>query len=79
MESGATGIRSAPPSPGGSLILSSNDIPTLIEELKQKKFYGLLSLQFREGEVVLIERKETILIDKAKTHGGTSVHRDNHR
>ena len=59
------------------MIVTANNIPTLIEELKQKKFYGLLSLQFRDGEVVLIERKETILTDKAKTHGGTSVNRNN--
>jgi hypothetical protein len=61
------------------MIVNVDNIPTLIEELKQKKFYGLLSLQFREGEVVLIERKETILTDKAKTHGGTSVNRDSSR
>ena len=61
------------------MTLSSDNIPTLIEELKQRKFYGLLSLQFRDGEVVLIERKETILTDKAKSHGGTSDRRDSNR
>ncbi len=53
------------------MILPSDDIPQLLAELKQKKFYGLLSLQFREGEVTLIERKETILTDKANAPGGT--------
>jgi hypothetical protein len=61
------------------MILSSADIPQLLAELKQKKFYGLLSLQFRDGEVTLIERKETILTDKANTQGGTRAHRDNDR
>jgi hypothetical protein len=61
------------------MILPSDNIPQLIEELRQKKFYGLLSLQFRDGEITLIERKETILTDKANTQGGTRVRRDNDR
>jgi hypothetical protein len=61
------------------MILSSSDIPQLLAELKQKRFYGLLSLQFRDGEVTLIERKETILTDKASTQGGPRVHRDSDR
>ncbi len=61
------------------MILSSDNIPQLLAELKQKKFYGLLSLQFREGEVTLIERKETILTDKANTRGGTRARSDNDR
>jgi hypothetical protein len=61
------------------MTISTDNIPQLIDELKQKKFYGLLSLQFREGEVVLIERKETILTDKANTQGGTRAHRDSNR
>jgi hypothetical protein len=61
------------------MIVSSEDIPQLLEELKQKKFYGLLSLQFRDGEVTLIERKETILTDKANAQGGTRVRRDTDR
>ena len=58
------------------MTISSDNIPQLIEELKQKKFYGLLSLQFRDGEITSLERKETILTDKANTQGGTRVHRD---
>jgi hypothetical protein len=61
------------------MILSTDTIPQLLAELKQKKFYGLLSLQFRNGEVTLIERRETILTDKANTQGGPRVHRDNER
>ena len=61
------------------MILSSDSIPQLLVELKQRKFYGLLSLQFREGEVTLIERKETILTDKANRQGGPHVHRDSDR
>jgi hypothetical protein len=61
------------------MIVSSENIPQLLAELKQKRFYGLLSLQFRDGEVTLIERKETILTDKANTQGGTRVRRDTDR
>ena len=61
------------------MTLSSDNIPQLLDELKRKKFYGLLSLQFRDGEVTLIERKETILTDKANTQGGTRVRRDSDR
>ena len=61
------------------MIVPVSNIPQLIEELKQRKFYGLLSLQFRDGEVVLLERKETILTDKANTQGGTRAHRDSNR
>jgi hypothetical protein len=61
------------------MILASDSIPQLLAEMKQKKFYGLLSLQFRDGEVTLIERKETILTDKASTRGGTRVNSDNDR
>ena len=53
------------------MILPSDNIPQLLAELKQAKFYGLLSLQFRDGEITLIERKETILTDKANPQGGT--------
>jgi hypothetical protein len=49
-------------------MIQSENIPQLIAELKKARFYGLLSLQFRNGEVTLIERKETILTDKS---GGT--------
>ncbi len=61
------------------MIVSSENIPQLLADLKQKKFYGLLSLQFRDGEVTLIERKETILTDKANTRGGTRAYRDTDR
>jgi hypothetical protein len=61
------------------MIVSSADIPQLLAELKQKKFYGLLSLQFRDGEVTCIERKETILTDKATTQGGPRAYRDSDR
>jgi hypothetical protein len=79
MESGTAGIPS-PSHPGGRrVIVASGNIPQLIEELKQKKFYGLLSLQFRDGEITCLERKETILTDKANIQGGTRVHRDSNR
>jgi hypothetical protein len=58
------------------MTISSDNIPELLVELKQKQFYGLLSFQFRDGEITLIERKETILTDKANTRGGTRVPRD---
>jgi hypothetical protein len=47
------------------MIVQSNDIPQLIESLSKARFYGQLSLQFRNGEITLIERKETILTDKS--------------
>jgi hypothetical protein len=52
------------------MIVCSENIPQLIDTLKQQRFYGLLSLQFRDGEITLIERKETILTDKANIPGG---------
>jgi hypothetical protein len=51
------------------MIVASENIPQLIADLKKARFYGLLSLQFRNGEITLIERKETILTDKSS--GGT--------
>ena len=58
------------------MILSADNIPQLLAELKKTRFYGVLSLQFREGEVTLIERKETILTDKSNTQGRTHANRD---
>jgi hypothetical protein len=58
------------------MIVNADNIPQLIDDLKQRKFYGLLSLQFRDGEITCLERKETILTDRANTQGGTRVHRD---
>jgi len=61
-------------------MIVSENIPQLIADLKQQRFYGVLSLQFRDGEITLIERKETILTDKATpTRGGPRAHRDNDR
>lgn len=61
------------------MIVRSENIPQLLDELKKNRFYGLLSLQFRDGEVTLIERKETILTDKAHQQGGPHAHRSNDR
>jgi Uncharacterized small protein (DUF2292) len=61
------------------MIVSAENIPKLLDELKERRFYGQLSLQFRDGEVTLIERKETILTDKANTRGGTCGYRDSDR
>lgn len=61
------------------MTISSDNIPELLTELRQRQFYGLLSLQFRGGEITLIERRETILTDKANTQGGPRDHRDRDR
>jgi len=73
----AVGLLALPTKLGDhNVILSTESIPQLLAEWRQEKFYGLLSLQFFDGEVTLIERKETILTDKANTRGGTRVPRD---
>jgi hypothetical protein len=61
------------------MVVPSDTIPQLLQRLNADRFYGVLSLQFRDGEVTLIERKETILTDKANTRGGTRVPRDTER
>ena len=60
------------------MIVRSENIPQLLDELKKGRFYGQLTLQFRDGEVTLIERKETILTDKAH-QGGPHAHRNSDR
>lgn len=62
------------------MILSTEKIPGLIEELRRARFYGVLSLQFRDGEVTLVKREETLPTDKSDNHrGGTNVQRDRQR
>ena len=57
-------------------MILSTDIPQLLAELKRQKFYGLLSLQFRDGEVTLIKREETLLVNKANSNSLGGTHRD---
>ena len=61
------------------MILRSDNIPQLLEELKKSRFYGLLSLQFRDGEVTLVKREESFLTDKSAPPRGRTAHHDNDR
>ena len=42
--------------------LTTADIPRLLGELRQQKFYGRISFDMRAGEVVLIRTERTQLI-----------------
>jgi hypothetical protein len=55
------------------MIVQSEKIPAFLAELRETRFFGQVMLQFRDGEITLIERKETILTDKPKTQRGTRV------
>jgi hypothetical protein len=38
-----------------------NNISDMIAEARRNGFYGVISLQFKHGEIVLIRREETIV------------------
>lgn len=55
--------------------LTTDDIPRLLRQLKDERFYGCISFNFRAGEVSLIRTERTHLIqgntDSNSTQGRT--------
>lgn len=43
-------------------VLSVADIPGLLSQLRQEKFYGRLAFDLRAGEVVLVRTERTQLV-----------------
>jgi hypothetical protein len=51
-----------------------SDVPSLLAQLGREKFYGRLSFDLRNGELVLIRTEKTQLVCPNKPHQG--VNRD---
>lgn len=46
-----------------SKTFSATDLPVLLADLKRQKFYGRLSFDIKDGEVALIRKEETLLVN----------------
>lgn len=53
-------------------ILQLSDVPILLDQLRQERFYGRVSFDLREGEVTLIRTERTQLVNTSKTHQGAN-------
>jgi len=54
-------------------LTSANDIPRLLDELRERGFFGEVSMRLRNGRISLVTINETFNLDK-QTEGETSRH-----
>jgi len=52
----------------------SDRIANFLADLERQRFFGSLTLQYRDGQLVLVRREETLLPEKAVCgHNGETV------
>ena len=56
------------------LSLTTSDVPLLLEQLRQERFFGSLEIKLEAGDVVLLRKTETI---KPGINQQGRNHRDN--
>ncbi len=56
-----------------SKTFAANDLPGLLADLKRQRFYGRLSFDIKDGDVALIRKEETLLVN----HNHSDHHNDN--
>ncbi len=60
------------------MILKVENISDLISKLRQEKFHGTLSLQFRGGEITLVRQEQTFLTDEFESRSARNSGSNHH-